>query len=130
MNNILNALIAQTDWAILVLRVIVGIIFLVHGWPKIKNFKGTANWLASQGYKPGWLWCTVVATAEFGGGLLILAGAYIQIAALILVVNMIVATITNIRNKKPFKNGWELDVLLIGALLALTTLGGGYFTLL
>ncbi len=134
MTNILNALIAQSEWAIVLLRIVLGVIFVVHGVPKLKNFKGTAAWLGSSGFKPGWLWAAVVSVAEAVGGICIAVGFYAPIAALVLVVNMIVALFFKISKKAPFTSmqatGWEFDLLLIAALLLLATLGSGSWAIL
>jgi putative oxidoreductase len=134
MQNILNALVAQTGWTILLIRIVLGVIFIAHGWPKLKNFKGTVGWLGGAGFKPGWLWAGLLTAGELLGGLCILAGFYVQIAALVLTVSMIVAMIYKIRNKTPFlvmtAPGWEFDLLIIAALLLLATTGSGYLSFL
>jgi len=124
-----NALIAQSDWAILLLRLTLGLIFIAHGWRKLKGFSGTIAWLGSEGFKPGWLWATVVTATEFGGGILILLGLFIQPVALLVTINMMVAFLYNIRKKKPLIGSLELDLILIAALLLLSTLGNGFFAL-
>ena len=132
--DFLNTLVAQSGWALLAFRVVLGIIFIGHGWPKAKNFMGTAGWLGSSGFKPGWLWAFLLVAAELLGGLMILVGFYTQIAALVLTVSMLVAMIYKIKNKTPFQvmkvGGWEFDLLLIVSLLVLATLGSGYIGLL
>ncbi len=134
MINFINALVAQTDWAILLLRIVLGIIFVVHGFPKFKNFKGTAVWLGNSGFKPGWLWAFVVSFTESFGGIALAAGFYVPIVALILTINMIVALFFKISKKTPFNSlqttGWEFDLILIAALLLLATLGSGPLALL
>lgn len=128
MTNIFQALIAQTDWALLVFRLALGVIFIAHGFSKLKNFGETVAWLGGDGFKPGWLWATLVTVAEFIGGLFILAGFLTQPAALVLVVSMMTAFAYNFRKKAPFFHHLELDIILIAALLLLATLGGGSFS--
>jgi putative oxidoreductase len=135
MQNVLNALVAQAGWAILLLRIVLAVIFFAHGWPKIKNFKGTAGWLGGEGFKPGWFWAALVCIAEVGGGIFLLLGLYTQVAALVLTVNILVALFFKVHKKAGFKvdmthGGWEFDLLIIAALLLLTTVGSGYATLL
>ncbi len=125
----LNALVAQSDWAILVLRLTLGLIFIAHGWSKLKNFSGTVSWLGGDGFKPGWLWATLLTANESLGGICILVGVFVQPAALLLVISMMVAFLYELKKKKPFFNHLELDLILIAALLLLSTLGNGFFAL-
>jgi len=129
MENIFNALGAQTDWAILVMRLALGLIFIAHGWRKLSGFSGTIKWLASEGFLPGWFWGTLVTFTELIGGILILVGLFTQPAALILVVNMMVAFLWNFKKGSGFFQHLELDLILIAALLLLATLGNGFFAL-
>lgn len=125
----LNALVAQSDWAILVLRLVLGLIFIAHGFRKLKNFSGTVSWLGGEGFKPGWLWAPIVTATELGGGILILLGLFLQPVALLVTINMMVAFLYNIKKKKPFIGSLELDLILIASLLLLSTLGNGFFAL-
>lgn len=129
MTNILNALTAQTDWAILVVRLAVGLVFVAHGWQKIKNYKQTVAWFQADVLKPGWLWATLSMTAEFVGGLLLILGLCTQPAALILAINISVALTYRLRKKHSFVGGYELDLTLLVTLLLLATLGSGFFAL-
>ncbi len=125
----MNALLSQNDWAILVMRLALGLIFLAHGWRKLKNFSGTVKWMGGEGFNPGWLWAPVVMAAEVIGGLLILLGLFTQPVALILVINMMVAFAYNFKKNAGFFGKLELDIILITALLLLSTLGNGFFSL-
>ncbi len=126
MQNIFNVLIAQTDWAILTLRVVIGVIFVMHGWRKAKSFSSVAKWFASIGLRPGAFWAGLATAAELLGGLCILIGFLVAPAALMLAVVMIVAAITNLRAKKSFFQFLELDLILLASLLLLATLGSGF----
>ena len=125
----MNALLAQNDWAILVMRLALGLIFIAHGWKKANNFSGTTAWLGGEGFKPGWFWGTLVTVAELGGGLLILLGLFTQPVAIVLTISMMVAFAFNYRKKAGFFNHLELDIVLIAALLLLATLGNGFWSL-
>jgi putative oxidoreductase len=124
-----NALLAQHDWALLVMRLALGLIFIAHGWRKLSNYRGTIKWISGEGFKPGWLWGTLVTIAEFGGGILILAGLFVQPVALVLTISMMAAFWYNYRKGKGFFNHLELDLILIASLLLMATLGDGYYSL-
>lgn len=56
------------------LRVAVGAMLVIEGWPKVQAPFAMAGFTESLGLYPGWLWSLVLAVLQFGGGLLILAG--------------------------------------------------------
>ncbi len=118
------------DWAPLALRLALGVIFIAHGYPKLKNVKGTAQWLAASGFKPGRFWALVLGFSEFFGGFALLIGILSRLAAAALIISMFVATFLKIfKWKTPFtamdKMGWEFDVLILAGLVALFLLGSG-----
>ncbi len=129
MQNILNALVAQSDWAILTLRIVLGVIFLAHGVRKAKSFSAVAGWFGGIGLKPGAFWAGLAMAAELLGGFFILIGFWTAPAALALAIVMVVAAITNLRAKKSFFQFLELDLILLASLLLLATLGSGFFSL-
>ena len=84
----------------------------IVGFPKLKNLKATAGFLASSGFKPGIFWALVLGSTEFFGGLALLAGFASRIAAGFLIISMVVATLLKIfKWKVPFSKGndagWE-----------------------
>lgn len=129
MVNFLNALGAQADWAIFALRIAVGLIFIAHGAKKFKDFTESSQWFDRSGFKPGIAWNTIAAFTQLLGGLCILVGFATRAAAGILVIEMIIATLFNLKRKEPFFEVIELDILLLAALLALATLGDGFVAL-
>ena len=60
--------------AFLGLRVLVGGLLVLEGWPKIQAPFAMAGFTESLGMYPGWLWSAILAVMQFGGGLLILFG--------------------------------------------------------
>ncbi len=117
---------AQPDLALLTLRIGLGIIFILHGWPKIKNPTGMKGMV-------GTLPSILAAIAEFFGGLGILFGFLTQIAALGLFVNMLVALYFHkfkwgdvFIGKEKF--GYEYPFILCLLALALVLLGAGAYS--
>ena len=117
------------DWGVLLLRVVFGLIFLLHGWMKIKNLKNTQEWFSSIGFKPGGFWGTLVMLVETVGGLLMIVGLLTQITALFLAAVMVVATLWKIRNGQGLINGYELDLILLVVALAFLVNAGGLYSL-
>lgn len=119
--------------ASLALRAVLGIEFIVHGFPKLKNLKSTADFLGSSGFKPGMFWALALGGTEFFGGIALLLGFVSRIAAGLLIISMVVATLLKIfKWKITFTKGndagWEWDFILLGALIALFLLGSGSYS--
>jgi putative oxidoreductase len=92
---------ATAPYAILVLRISLGLLFLAHGCLKVFVFTlpGTAQFFESVGL-PGWM-AMPVAISEFVGGLLLVGGVYTRWVALGLFPILLVATL-----KAHGANGW------------------------
>ena len=110
-----------------VLRVFFGALFVVHGWPKIKDLAQNAKNFEGMGFRPGIFWGTIVALLEFFGGLVIIFGLFTQVFGFLLAIQMVIAAIWRIRSKHKFVGGYELDIALVLIGLVLATLGGGIY---
>lgn len=122
-------LLIYKDWALLILRLAVGVIFIVHGLPKLKSLKTTAKNFGMMGFKPGLVWGAIVAVLEGVGGFLILLGVFTQVLGLLLTIQMLVAIIWKIKKGQKLAGGYEFDVILAAAGLILATMGGGALTI-
>ena len=111
------------DWGIFILRVVLGLIMITHGWPKIRNLKGTAAWMG-QMFKPGLFWAVVVALTEFVGGIFLVFGFLTQVVSVLVAIQFIVI-ILKMKLGKGLVDGYEFDLLILVSALALFTLGGG-----
>lgn len=117
------------NWSLLILRVVLGAIFLAHGWPKIKNIKTVGGNFSAMGFWLGAFWGPVVALVEFFGGLALIAGFYTQAAAALFVGEFVVINIWKFSKRQPFIGNRELDLLIFGAISVLLTFGAGAFSL-
>lgn len=72
---------------LLVVRVVMGVAFILHGWPKIQNPMGWMNAMGGEGV-PSFL-AALAALAEFGGGIALLLGLLTPLAALGIVCQML-----------------------------------------
>ena len=67
--------IISTDWAPLALRIVLGAVFIAHGYPKLfKDFAGTSGFLSGLGFKPAVFWACILGGSEFFGGIALLLG--------------------------------------------------------
>jgi putative oxidoreductase len=117
------------DVSMLLLRLALGVIFVAHGWPKVKNMKMTAQHFESMGFKPGNLWGTLVGLVEFVGGLAVIFGVGMQVASLGIAIVMLIALFWKIGKGQGLVGGYELDLMLLATALALTLLAPGVYAL-
>jgi putative oxidoreductase len=117
-----------SEWALLALRIILGLILIAHGWPKIKDLKKTAGYFAKTGFKPGSVWGTIVAVVEFVGGIFLVLGLFTQVIAFLAFIQFLVILLIVKRNAV-FKGEAEFDLLILVGLLVLLTMGGGALSL-
>lgn len=113
------------DWALLLLRLFLGVVFVIHGWPKVKDLKQTAQNFTAMGFKPGTLWGPLIASLEFFGGLALLLGFATQAFAFLFAIEFVVATLWKIKGGQKFAGGYEFDLALLVMSLVLATSGGG-----
>jgi putative oxidoreductase len=116
---------------LLVLRLVVGMTFLLHGLDKLGDASGTEQFFASLSIPAPGVTGPVVALTETTGGLLLLAGLATPLAGIALAGDMLVAFATaHLGNGFFVENGGgELVLLLAGASLALVLTGAGSFSL-
>ena len=85
------------DYAALLLRVSLGVMFLAHGLVlKVMTFglAGTAGYFESIGYPA--LFAYLVILAEIVGGLMLIFGAYVRVVSLALLPVLIGATLEHL----------------------------------
>ena len=122
----------QTEYAALILRVGLGVMFVAHGLLKVMVFTlpGTAGFFESVGF-PGWL-AYVVAFAEIGGGALLIAGVAVRAVTLALIPVLLGAVFVHFGSGWVFSNpngGWEYPAFLVLASVVQVLLGPGKFAL-
>ena len=120
-----------TDVSLLLLRVMVGMVFITSGWDHLKEPGARSKDIGmSKGFT------IFLGTAEVAGGLAVALGVLTQLAASGLILVMLGAT-----QKKIFvwrtgfwgesgTNGWSYDTMLVVMNLVLVTTGGGNLSLL
>jgi putative oxidoreductase len=116
------------DWALLVLRIALGIVLIAHGYPKLRDLKGTSAWLGSIGFRPGVVFALIAASLEVFGGLALILGLLTQIIGLFVFVQFLIITLF-VNRTKGLKGGYELDLLIAASAALLMTTGGGLFGL-
>lgn len=127
-----TAIAGLAPWAILILRVMMALVFIIHGYPKLfgKQLgpKGLAGWFKQAGIPLPGLFAYLVGLTEFFGGIALGVGFLTRWAALLIGVIMIVA-ILKVKRAAGFTRmdamGYEYDLALLAVAVALVILGGG-----
>jgi putative oxidoreductase len=122
----------QTDIGLLVLRVIIGTIFVAHGGQKLFVFglDGVAGGFAQMGVPMAGLVGPLVGFVEFFGGLALITGLLTRLAGVGLAVVMTGAMmLVHLPNGFFAPNGIEFTLALFGSAVALVLTGAGRFSL-
>lgn len=132
------------DWVFVTLRLVLGYGFVVHGWAKwSRGPAGFARLLEQIGVPFPHVSAWVVTLLELCGGFAILAGAFIAVVSIPLIISLVVAMFT-VHVKYGFSSintigltqsgpvfgppGFEVNLLYIAGLLVLLVNGGGKFS--
>jgi putative oxidoreductase len=134
MNTLLSQLfVKNTSFAPLALRLVAGVIFVAYGSQKLFGWfggyglEGTGQWMASIGLEPGYLMALMAGSAEFFGGLALIAGVLIRPTAIALALTMLVAIITVHLPNGLFmaNNGYAFALALMAMSASLAVSGAG-----
>ncbi|MCR8643165.1 DoxX family protein [Paenibacillus sp. N1-5-1-14] len=122
---------------LLIIRVVVGLLFVGHGAQKLFGWfggygpKGTGGWMESVGIKPGVQMAILAGLMELVGGLLFAAGLFTWVGAALIVLAMLGAFV-----KVHFKNGlwitangYEYTLVLIAVAVGVALIGAGDYSL-
>ncbi|MGH3718161.1 MAG: DoxX family protein [Pseudonocardiaceae bacterium] len=137
-NQRIFSLVRGSDVALLLLRAMIGVVFIAHGAQKLfgvfggSGLEAMAHFMAGLGLRPGMFFAVLGGLAEFGGGLLLLVGLLTPLAGLIITGNMVVA-IALVSGHDGFIArggvGYEYNLVLIAIALALVIAGPGRLSL-
>ncbi len=121
-----------TPYLALVLRIVMGATFVMHGYPKLKNPKETLKWTESLGVPAAVTIAAIVL--EFFGGIALIIGLMVPIVAFFIALEMIgTIALKKTKMKAPYLIGqnasaYETDVTYILLALTLIILGPGVFS--
>jgi len=125
------------DLGLLILRTLVGLLFVGHGAQKLfglfggHGLRGTGGWLESLGLRPGRFWAALAGGAEFFGGLLLALGLVTPLAGAAIAAPMLVAIGTVHRGHGLWatNGGYEYPLVLLTLALVLGLVGPGRYAL-
>jgi len=122
---------APVDFALLLIRLVCGYAFILHGWGKIQNPMG---WMGPDAGVPS-VFQALAAISEFVGGIALILGLVTRLASLGLLVTMVVAVYTHaLKMGDPFVNpkgagSYELPAVYLCITVLLLAAGAGGFSL-
>lgn len=120
------------EFAPFFLRVVVGLIFALHGWQKLQmGVPGVAGFLGSLGFPAPEFFAVLLIAAELGGGILLILGAFTHWVAKILAVVALIALLTVHISKGFFisEGGYEFILLILAASISVMVAGPGKWSL-
>lgn len=115
--------------SVLLIRIIIGIIFMVHGFNKLRDLDSWGKFMGTFGIPK--TMSNIVALVEFLGGLLILLGIFTKTSSVVMIIFMLFAIFLVHKNKgfSNEKGGYEYQLLIIVCCLVLAICGGGRYKL-
>ncbi len=115
------------DVVFLGLRLVMGTIFIIHGYSKFDN-DGFVGWISSMGI-PGEL-AIIIALAEVIPGILLIIGVLNRISASVISIIM-VGAIFHVKGAQSItgEKGIELDLILLAVALVIIVAGPGKISL-
>jgi putative oxidoreductase len=129
---------ATVDVALLIIRVVAGLLFAGHGAQKLfgwfggNGLKGTGGFFEENlGLSPGRAHAGAAGFNEFAGGLLLAFGLFTPLAAALIIATMTAAIFTVHAKNGPWatNQGWELNVLYAVIAFAVAGIGAGDISL-
>lgn len=131
-----NAYPWAVDVGLLLIRVIVGVVFAFHGSQKLFGWFGGPGLEDFAGFLGGTMHlplpmvnAVLAGSAEFFGGLALIIGLFVRVAAVPMTVTMIVAVLGVHRNAFSGQGGMEYPLTLGVILIALIFMGGGRWSI-
>lgn len=123
---------AWGGYAPLVLRVVTGVIFAMHGYQKLMQMgvEGTAGFLMGLGFPMATVFAVLLIVAELVGGLMLIAGFWTHWTSKVLAVVALVALFTVHISNGFFMatGGYEFILLILAATVSLMITGAGAFS--
>jgi putative oxidoreductase len=125
------------ELGLLVLRLVVGLLFVGHGAQKLfgafggHGIEGTGGFFESIGLTPGRLHARAAGFNELAGGALLALGLFTPLGAALLIATMVAAIVTVHWQKGVWSTdgGYEYNLVLMASAFALASVGAGPWSL-
>lgn len=119
----------NTDLALLVIRLILASVLLSHGIPKLLDWSSFHGFFTSANIPMPTISLGFAVVAEVIGGVLILLGLWIEIAVILVMINMIGAIVFVVKAAAFDLGKGGIEVIIFALALALLLGGAGRYAL-
>ncbi|QYM72552.1 DoxX family protein [Pseudochrobactrum sp. Wa41.01b-1] len=121
---------SQNSIIILISRIFLAILFILAGWGKLTGLEGTAQYFGAIGLPMPSVTAVLVGLVEFVGGLAILIGFQTRIAAVVVALFTIGATLVAHMDFAEGMNALmaQKNLAIAGGLLLLAVTGAGAYS--
>lgn len=125
------------DLGILVIRLVIGVLFIGHGSQKLfgwfggHGLQGTGGWFDSIGIKPGVTMALFAGLVEVVGGAMFALGFLTPLAAIMIAGTMIIS-IAKVHGSNGLwaqANGYEYNLTLLAVAVGIALIGPGQYAL-
>jgi putative oxidoreductase len=122
---------------LLLIRLVIGVLFIGHGAQKLFGWfggyglKGTGGWFESIGMKPGVTMALMAGLTELIGGLLFALGLITPLGGIMIAATMVVA-IAKVHGANGLwstSNGYEYNLVLLAVTIGIALVGPGQYAL-
>ncbi len=121
-----------SDWSMVPVRFVVGLVFLMHGGQKafVFGLSGVADMLHKLGFPMATGFAVLLIFAELVGGAAVLLGVFARVAGLGLAIEMVIAIyVARLGGGFFTPYGYEFELTLLGACLTIAAAGPGRIAL-
>jgi putative oxidoreductase len=124
------------DIGLLIIRLVIGALFIGHGAQKLFGWfggyglKGTGGWFESIGMKPGVTMALFAGLAELIGGILFALGLLTPLAGIMIAGTMVMA-IVKVHAPNGLwatSNGYEYNLTLLAVAIGIALIGAGQYS--
>ena len=122
----INKITHKHAWSMTLLRIIIGITFLVHGIAKLEDINGVIGFFGSLGLSA--FFAYAVAFIETIAGAALILGFLTKIASVLIFI-VIAGAIITVKFKAGFLGGFEYDLVLIASLIAIFFTGNSFLSI-
>jgi putative oxidoreductase len=125
------------DLGLLIIRLVIGVLFIGHGAQKLFGWfggyglKGTGGWFDSIGMKPGVTMALLAGLTELFGGILFALGLLTPLAGIMIAGTMLMAIIKVHAPNGLWStaNGYEYNLTLLVVAIGMALIGPGQYSL-
>jgi putative oxidoreductase len=122
---------------LLLIRLVVGILFIGHGAQKLFGWfggyglKGTGGWFESIGMKPGVTMALMAGLTELVGGVLFAVGLVTPLGGILIAATMVmaIAKVHGANGLWSTSNGYEYNLVLLAVTIGIALVGPGQYAL-